>query len=149
MIVNSLVQNAKVLKANSAASAGTSAVNGDWIDTLGFAGVTFLVPVGTVTSTGTNAFKLQYSSDGSTSAGDIAGSLQDFGATDISNTMVILEVYRPKFRYVRFVDTRGTANTVLNQGTAILFNALNAPVTQTSFVSSTAQPLNSPNTGTA
>ena len=100
--------------AYAGAAAGATAVNSSWIDlkTLDAHGVAFLVALGAIVSTGTVTLKLQYSSDGSASAGDVAGS--SFAIADTGGSLVYsIGIDRPTYRYVRVVMTRAVANSTI------------------------------------
>lgn len=121
-----LVSNiAKIIRAAAAAAAGTTTVTGSWIDTQGYGDVEFTVIMGAVTAGGTCTGKLQYSSNGSDSLGDIEGSSFDMST---SNTAYGLGLHRPKYRYVRIVLTRATQNSVVEGVAAHLTGAKEAPV---------------------
>lgn len=132
--MHSLTKNVKTLVVEAAGAAGITDLESDWVDTLGFQGVRFIAHVGTLTATQVTKMRLEYSSDGSTDAGDVEGSeVGPLGDGD-GNKLLISEVYRPKYRYVRAVLDRGTANAVLNGIVAELYGAGDKPVTKDTSV---------------
>lgn len=129
-------------------AAGTTVQNGTAIDMQGWDGVLFVCFFGTITATGVQGLKAQQgaASDGSDGA-DLAGSLAS--VTDAqSNTLAVVDVYRPQERYVRPVVTRATANAVINGVIAIRYKGRKAPVTFSSSVAS-SKFVQSPAEGTA
>lgn len=149
MIIHNLVNNTKTIRASNAVAAGTSAINGAWIDTLGYHGVEFTAWFGTLTASQVTSAKLQYSDDGTNSVGDVTGSATSALADGDSNKGIQIELYRPKHRYVRMVVSRGTANAVLDSMQAKLFHADRVPVTKDTTIALTPEVHNSPDTGTA
>jgi hypothetical protein len=95
------------------AAAGQTTLTSDAIDMRGFTSVCILVPIGSVTATGTAVVKLQQSSDdGSTDAySDILGS--GMAVTDADgNKLLVSDLIYPSKRYIRALITRSTADSV-------------------------------------
>ena len=103
-----LLQDVKITKVSGEVSAGTSAVNGTVLDMSGFEGVIFVAHYGTsATDNGLHA------------EGGEAANLSD--AADLEGTQVfldgteemsILDVVKPRERYIRCVADRGTSSTI-------------------------------------
>lgn len=131
------------LRVSNAVAAGTTDVNTTVVDTANSDGVRFTVLFGTLTSSQTTFVKLQ---GGSLANGaDMADLLDSTTGTVIktanladadSNKIAVIEVYKPKVRYVRAVIDRGTANAVIDGATAQLI--LNNPLPYTSNTTSVA-----------
>ena len=111
-----------------ALAAGTSDVNSVSLDLQGFRGLSILIRLGAITSTGTVTFKIQGSDDNSTFV-DIEGSSQAFVDTD-ANKLVGWDYGRFKYRYVRVATDRATANVAISEMLGFLYNAEAEPVTQ-------------------
>lgn len=137
----------QVRLASNAVAAGTTAVVGSTIDTLGYEDVTIVATLGTITSTGVPTLKAQggAASDGTDKA-DIAGSAKAGNDTQ-SNKLMVLEIHRPKQRYITPVLLRATANVVVQSIHVLLSNPSQIPVPQPDFA--TELQLVSPNLGTA
>ena len=122
--------NMRTQRAGAPAAAGTTVHTGAWVDTRGFNDVAILVTLGAIVSGGTVDLKLQYSNDGSNSAGDVAGS----GLTGIAvagqNTTYALGINKPQSRWVRAHITRNTQNTVVDSINAVLGGAAVAPTSE-------------------
>lgn len=132
----------------AAVAAGTSVQNGTAIDMQGWDGVLFICHFGAITSTGVQGLKAQQGAASNGSDGvDLEGSL--VSVTDAqSNTLAVLDVYRPQDRYVRPVVNRATANAVINGVIAIRYKGRKAPITLSASVAA-SKFLNSPAEGTA
>lgn len=149
MQIHNLSNNTKTVRASNAVAAGTTVINSAWIDTRGFSGIEFTAWFGALTANQVTSAKLQYSNDGATLLGDVAGSASAALADDDSNRGLQLELYRPKHRFVRMVISRGTANAVLDVIQAKLFNAHEVPVAKDSTMALTPKVLNAPTSGVA
>ncbi len=113
----------------AAAGAGTTAVNSLIIDTANAEGVMFIVRLGT--SAANNTVKAQQNSVNSASGmADLEGSSVVSGA----NNLVVLDIKRPRERYVRVEVTRGTSTTV-DSITAITYDLRKPGIDQPAGVS--------------
>lgn len=119
-----LSKNVAVSLAKAGQSTGTTAVNGDVIDTQGYEGVMFVGSIATANAG--NSVKAQQGAlaDGS----DMA----DLEATSIASgdngDSFLLDIYRPRERYVRVVITRAGTTTVTGDVYALLYGARTYPV---------------------
>jgi hypothetical protein len=131
-------------------AASTSVTNLPSIDTRGFTGVMIIALLGALTATQTTSLKAQGSSDdGSTDAyADLAGSSTGNAADGDAGKCLVLDIYKPKERYVKPVLVRGTANAVVTSIIAILYNAAEEPVATTAAISK-RKTVASPANGTA
>src|SRR5690606_38752494 len=94
------------LKDHSAAS--TAAVESDIVDVSGFVGVTFVTSFGTADAT--NTINIQGKTDNTTDGmTDLEGTLVSSGTSDED---VIIELYKPRYRYLRVVAARGASSTL-------------------------------------
>ena len=110
----------KPIRNSNAIAAGTGTTNLPGVDMAGFAGIAFLVQLGTVVLTGTGVFKLQESDDNS-SFSDLAGTSQSWADTN-DDKCIYIEVVRPLKRYIRGVLIRSTANSTIDSVLAIQFS---------------------------
>ena len=127
-----LATDVKWHRLSDAEVAGTTAINCTVVDTAGYNQVCFMVAFGALTSTAVTDIKIQSStaSDGSGDAfADLAGTKVSI-ADDQDNKMLIVEVDRPRERYLRLVIGRATANAVVDGAFAILYGGGKLPVTQ-------------------
>lgn len=139
----------KTIRAMNAVAAGTSDQNSSVVDTAGYEAVRFIALFGTLTATQVTSVKVQQGalSDGSDMA-DLEGTSTGPLADGDSNKALIVEVVRPRERYVRLVVDRGTANAVIDGVIAELYQPRVMPITQDTTVSA-AEKHASPAEGTA
>jgi hypothetical protein len=136
-----LTTSVKPIRVANATSAGSTAVNTSFVDCLNADGVRFVALLGALTVNQVTSMKLQ----GATLANgaDVADLLASETGTVITTTAMadgdtnktlVVEVYKPKVRYIRAVVNRATANAVIDGVVAelVLRNPLSytADVTQ-------------------
>lgn len=138
----------KVDGTNYTGSADTSDLTSEYVDTQGFEGCRFVVGFGALTSTAVTSIKVQQcdTSDGSYS--DLTGTSITV-ADDDDNKIAIVDIYRPRERYLKLVTDRGTANAVVDFLVAELYGATAHPVSQSSSIVISQEVHASPAEGTA
>jgi len=124
----------------NATAAGVTVLNGpNSFDMQGYDGVVFIAALGTLTASQVTFLGAQGSADGTTwgAAGTAAAptnlipGAQTPAALDAdSNKLLMLDVFRPKQRFVRAVLYRGTANAVVDGVIAIRYEAKKQPTVQ-------------------
>lgn len=130
-----LLSNIKITRVLNAVAAGTTDQNGTALDMSGFDGVVFIAAFGALTATQVTQIKAQQDTDsGMGTAQDLAGTLVGPLADTDGNKLLVLDVYRPRERYVRCVVDRGTANAVIDGVVAIQYCGRKMPLTQDSTV---------------
>jgi hypothetical protein len=149
--MSNLLKNVKIQRVMNAVAAGTSNQTSSAVDTQGFDGVMFVASFGTLTATQVTSLKAQTSSDDGASDAydDLAGTLVGPMTDADSNKQLILDIYKPRKRYLKAVVNRATANAVIDGVTAILYRGRKAPVTQPSASVSASEQWVSPAEGTA
>lgn len=122
--------NIKITRVSNAVAAGSTDSNGSSVDMQGFEGVLFVALFGTLTASAVTGLKAQQSSDdGSSDAfADLAGTAQSI-ADSKDDDCLVLDVCRPRERYVRPVVTRATANAVIDGVLAIQYGPRAKPTT--------------------
>lgn len=119
----------RVVRVMNAVAAGVTDQNGTSVDTLGYEGVAFVAAFGALTAGAVTSLKAQQSSDNG-----VADAFADLKGTGVplpdsgSNKVLILDVFRPRERYVRPVIDRETANAAIDGVYAILYGAAEEPV---------------------
>lgn len=110
-------------------AAGTSDVNSDIVDMQNFEGVRFLVGFGAITSGAVTSIKVQQGAASDMSdAADLLGTGVTVADND-DNQVAIVEVYKPRERYLRVTTDRGTQNAVIDFAIAELWGAKKLPIT--------------------
>ncbi len=133
-----LLYDAKFTVVEASAVAGTSTLTTDVLDMTGYDSVMFVAMLGDVTDTSVLALTAKGNSANSTSsptpttyegaAGFTAG------ASDADNKLMIVDIEKPRDRYVFATLARGTANAVVNGIIAIQYNGHLKPEVQGSTV---------------
>lgn len=145
-----LSRHGKVTRVSNAVAAGTTDINASSVDMQGYDSVTFYYLFGAITATAVTSCKAQQSSDDA-----VADAFADLTGTSITvaddddNQVVVLEVDRPRERYVRPVVDRGTANAVLDGIIAVQTKAQVEPVTHDSTTVVGSEYHHAPAEGTA
>ena len=128
----------KATRIANATAAGVTAINCTSVDMQDFEGVQATCSMGTLTAGQVTSLKAQSSTDNSTWA-DITGAVTANAADGDSNKMLILDLYRPQQRYVRFVVNRATQNAVIDAVVAYQYGPKKAAVTQDATTTSTSK----------
>lgn len=129
-----LLNDIKVIPVEPYASAATSTLTTDVVDTQGFDSIAFIAYIGDATSGATITLTGKTNTASSTSS-PTPVTLADTvaytaGASDADDKVMILDLHKPRDRYVFATLTRADQNVVLNGIIAVLYNAHQLPVTQ-------------------
>lgn len=112
--------------------------NSDRIDTAGYEGVIFIAPITDSAATGVATITVeQNSADSDTGMAAISGATATATCAvndDLNDQLLIVEVHRPRERYVQLVRTSATANIAYGNVTAILYGSRDKPVSDHSTV---------------
>lgn len=138
------VTECKVVRLATAQGSASADFNGNVLDMQGYDGVMLIGCIGT--GNAANGLKAQggAQSDGS-DAVDLEGSLVE---SDANATTMVLDVFRPRERYVRPVIVRG-ANTTIDSVVAVLYNGRTCPVDNSEADEQNAKLVVSPAEGVA
>lgn len=132
-----LSEGVKVTQAitTAAGASGTGTITGATLDMQGYEGVMILVAMGPIASSGPVTLKVQQDTD---SAMGAAADLEGTGITvadDADNTSFIIDIRRPRERYVRLIAARHTSNaSTVGAAYYLQYDARNRPVTQSSGI---------------
>jgi hypothetical protein len=119
----------KVSRQINATAAGVTNVNGSGVDMQGFDGVVFICAIGTLTATQVTSLKAQSDTQANfATAADLAGTNTGPYADVDGNKILVLDIYRPRKRFVRPVVVRGTANAVIDGVIAIQYKGEKNPI---------------------
>ena len=115
-------------------AAGTADITTTAIDTAGFDGCVFIVPLGALVAGAVTSIKVQQCDTSGGSYSDLTGSAQTIADTD-DDKLVYVDVFRPREQYLKLVVDRGTSNATVGGVQAILYSAGSCPVTHGTNVS--------------
>jgi hypothetical protein len=116
--------------------------NSDRLDMAGYEGVIFIATIEDSVATGVAGLKVEQNSiDSDTGMALLAGTTVTKTCTvndDINGTLLIVEVFQPRERYVQAVRTSATANIAFGTLLAIRYGRKKLPITADATVSASA-----------
>lgn len=116
--------------------------NTDRIDMSGYESATFIVPITDSVATGVATLTVeQNTSDSDTGMAALSGAVATATSAendDLNNTLLVVEVTKPRERYIQGVITSGTANIAFGNAIVILSGARTKPVSEHESVSDMA-----------
>jgi hypothetical protein len=138
-----LYQDVDIREVGAPIAAGSSIDgNSDRIDMAGYEGVIFVAPITDSADTGVATLTVeQNSADSDSGMAALSGAVATAtsGANDdLNGQLLIVEVHRPRERYVQAVRTSGVANIAYGTVTAILYGARKKPISDHSTVLASA-----------
>lgn len=125
-----LLHDAKFIRVAAAAIAAQTDVVSDVVDTQGYESIAFIAQLGDVSDTAELALTVSTNDANSTSNATEtkATATHTADASDADDKMLIVDVNKPRERYVFATLSRGTANAVVDGMLAILYNSNERPV---------------------
>lgn len=136
--MSNLLYDAKFTVVEASAVAGTSTLTTDVLDMTGYDSVMFVAMLGDVTDTSVLALTAKGNSADSVSSPTPTtyegAATYTAGASDADGKLMIVDIEKPRDRYVFATLARGTANAVLNGIIAIQYNGSLKPEVQGSTV---------------
>lgn len=135
-MIHNLSKATKTLVISTGITAGSSNNNpSTTIDTLGYSAVRIMALLGTLTSTQVTSLGVNQSDDNSSwDTGASTNKTGNAGDSD-AGKLLILDIYKPKKRYLQVQVNRATANAVITAIIAELWLADFMPVTDTTSIS--------------
>lgn len=128
-----LLSDMKIIAIANSAAAGTSLLTTDVVDTQGFDSIAFVVKLGDVTTACELTLTGKTNSANSTSSPTPTALVDTVtftaGGSDADEKLLILDLYKPRERYVFATLARVTANAAVDSIFAVLYNAQEKPVT--------------------
>lgn len=139
-----LLKNVKVQEVGApVANASNTDDNSDRLDMANWDGVMFIATITDSAATGVATLTVeQNTADSNTGMAALSGGSSAKTCTvndDINNTLLIVDVFRPRERYVQGVRTSGTANIAFGSILAIQYSGRKFPITQPASVSTATQ----------
>lgn len=137
--MNNLLKNAVIGEVGAPISAANNTdSNTDILDMTGFDGVVFIDVITDSVATGVATLTVQQNTANSDSG---MASLSGAAATatcstndDLNNQLLIVDVYKPRERYVQAARTSATANIAFGSCIAIRYKSQKGPITEDSSV---------------
>jgi len=130
-------------------AAGAADVNSDIVDIQGFHGVRFIIGFGAIVAGAATSVKAQQNTINSgTGMADLAGTAVTVADND-DNQIVVLDIYKPRERYLRLTTLRATQNSTIDFLLAEFYEPWKVPVTEDATIVVAAEKHVSPAEGTA
>lgn len=126
-----LSKGVKITKVAAGATSAGTAIDSAAVDMTGFEGVIFVGSIATA-----NAGNLALAAQATTSGGSYADLAGTSVAPGDNGDSFLIDVYRPRERFVRCEIDRSGANTVTGDVYAIQYTAASKPTTQGSTIDS-------------
>jgi hypothetical protein len=125
------LKDMKFICVENAAVADTTTLTTDVVDTRGFDSVAFIVKLGDVTATSVLTLTgLTNDTNDTVTPVTLADPVTyTAAAADADNKLMILDLHKPRQRYVYATLARGTANAVVDGIFALLYNSHEMPLT--------------------
>ena len=143
MFPHSLTDAVLTRRVMDAVAASTASTSSTGVDMLGYTGVRFIASLGTLTAGSSPTMQAQSSSDdGVADAYAAIGSATAAMPDADDNKLLIVQVYRPKERYVRVNIPLATQNRVIDGIVAELYRAEQQAVAKHSTVSAQQMDVN-------
>lgn len=136
MLGKNLLNNVKITRVLAAVADGQAASASDILDMEGFEGVLFIAKVADVTKGSVLTLAAQQSTiNDAGGMATLSGTVTyTADAADADDDLLVLDVFKPRERYVRAVFTSATQNAVKDGVIAIQYGARKVPITQGSTV---------------
>lgn len=133
--MQNLLNNIKVYYVNAAISAANNTSDGsDILDMSGYEGIIFIVPITDSVDTGVATLTVQQntanSSSGMASLSGAVATATSAATDDLNGKLLVVDVYRPRERYIRSLLTSATANIAFGDTIAILYQGSKMPISQ-------------------
>lgn len=136
----SLLKGCKILKICNSVSASQATTTTDIIDIQGYVGCLFICKLGTVVNAAAITMTIQQNTiNGSSGMAALSGAQAAIAvASSDSEQSLIVDVARPRERYLRASIVTATQDVEIDSVFAILYGPCNIPVTQPSTVDASA-----------
>ncbi len=140
-MIESLLQDCKILKCMDSQAAGVTDPTTDIVDTRGFNGACFICKLGTVTDAGAVTLKLYGDGDSAFgSATELSGASAAIAVTSSdSEQSLVVDIVKPRERYLRGTVVRDTQNSEIDSVICILYNPVTKPVSQPATIDASTQ----------
>ena len=130
-MINSLLKECKIMPIENSVAAGTATTVGEIIDTAGFGGALFIYKLGTVTDGAAVTLKIYSGTNATvTDVAELSGASAAIATTSTdSEQRLVIEVIKPRERYLRPTIVTATQNVEIDDAICILFNPDVIPTT--------------------
>lgn len=135
-MIGSLLRECKIVPVENSVAAGQATTVGEIIDTQGFGGACFIYKLGVVVNGAAVTLKVYQGTDATVSdVAELAGASAVIAttATD-SEQRLIVDVVKPRERYLRPTIVTATQDVEIDDAICILYNPIVKPISQPATV---------------
>ena len=135
-MIGSFLKECKVLPVENSVASGQATTVGEIIDTQGYGGACFIYKLGAVTDAAAVTLKVYSGTNATvTDVAELAGASAIIAttATD-SDKRLIVDVIKPRERYLRPTIVTATQDVEIDDAICILYNPMAKPITQLATV---------------
>lgn len=139
-MMQSFLKECKIVPVEDSVAASKATTVGEIVDTAGFDAACFIYKLGTVTDGAAVTLKIYQGTDDSVSdVAEIAGASAAIAvAADDSEQQLVVDIIKPRERYLRPTIVTATQNAEVDWGVCILYNPDIKPVTQPATIDASA-----------
>lgn len=139
-MMGSFLKECKVLTVENSVDAGKATTVGEVVDTAGFDGACFIYKLGAVTDGAAVTLKIyQDATSDMAHVAEMSGASAAIAtASSDSEQTLVVDVIKPRERYLRPTIVTATQNAEIDWGVCILYNPDVIPVTQPATVDASA-----------
>ena len=132
----SLLKECKIVPVENSVAAGRATTVGEIVDTAGFQCACFIYKLGTVTNGAAVTLKIYQGTDSTVSdVAELSGASAAIASTSSdSEQELVIDVIKPRERYLRPTIVTATQDVEIDWGVCILYNPDVIPVTQPTTV---------------
>lgn len=135
-MIGSILKECKIVPIENSVTAGQATTVGEIVDTQGYGGACFIYKLGTVTDGAAVTLKVYQGTDATVSdVAELSGASAAIASTSgDSEQRLIIDVIKPRERYLRPTIVTATQNVEIDDAICILYNPIKKPITQPTTV---------------
>lgn len=132
----SFLKECKIVPIENSVAAGQATTVGEIVDTQGYGAACFIYKLGTVTDGAAVTLKIYQGTNATvTDVAELSGASAAIAETSSdSEQRLVIDVIKPRERYLRPTIVTATQNVEIDDAICILYNPVNIPVTQPATV---------------
>lgn len=135
-MIGSILRECKIVPVENSVAAGQATTVGEIVDTQGYGGACFIYKLGAVTDGAAVTLKVYQGSDATVSdVAELSGASAAIAvASSDSDQRLIVDVVKPRERYLRPTIVTATQDVEIDDAICILYNPIVKPIAQPATV---------------
>lgn len=132
----SFLKECKIVPVENSVAAGQATTVGEIVDTQGYSAACFIYKLGAVTDGAAVTLKIYQGTDATVSdVAEMSGASAAIATADTdSDQFLVVDVIKPRERYLRPTIVTATQNVEIDSAICVLYNPVNIPITQPATV---------------